>query len=368
MSDCIAGALSLFLVSLLTNRNFVYWNRDFIQDALIDSYNFPNVPSITTLPPPFDIMMFHKFPWHRGDKLEKGKYDFVKIEFERNLPNNKVSKEIFYNGQIQKDLVRRIRQGNATIEDIVPKTVTMAAVMSHLSYILGLFEHPLYKKRLRKEFQLTPQITFGCLFDFIFQPKPQIFLPIYQEFMKLTDPTLSYKRILTISIHLRAGDDILENKARYDLSMFNMLFHCAAQIEKFVMKEGKYSKALWYVISDNQEFRQMALDRYGSQKIITPINSTLVHSSHAFYNESHLHGQDVYHNTSLLSNGLQTAAAEWWLYGLTDYHVGYKTGFASAAGNHLGYRKNLYLLSYSRRCSRKNYVPLWYLKNYFPGI
>ncbi len=40
-------------------------------------------------------------------------------------------------------------------------------------------------------------------------------------------------------------------------------FNCAQQIEDFKMKEGNYSKVIWFLVSDHLFVRRFAVEKYG---------------------------------------------------------------------------------------------------------
>jgi hypothetical protein len=359
MSDRIAGLVTNFLISLVTKRNFVYYVTDFSTDVILHSYDLPYIPVVSTLPKPFNFLNIGNIN-HRD-----------RITLENHLttkPAVPPQKYFLYDYMYEFDLIEDIRKGKKSLDVFVPDNSAITILRSHLSLVIGLFQHPLYKEFFAKETngRLTAENGFGCLFDFLFQPKPEIFLPIYNEFMSFSNPQDS-KSILKIGIHLRAGDDVLNHHAAVHLSEFTHLFRCAEDIEKFAFaKSGsKYSKAVWYVISDNREFRDYALQKYGSEKILTTTNATILHGHSKIQNAHRKHhniGDEVMHS-------IHVAAAEWWTYSLADYHVGYKTGFATAAASRLPYKNNLYVVKNSKQtCSENSYFTLDQLKSYFPGI
>jgi hypothetical protein len=359
MSDRIAGLVTNFLISLVTKRNFVYYVTDFSTDIILHSYDLPYIPVVSTLPTPFNFLNIGNIN-HRD-----------RITLENHLttkPPVPPQKYFLYDYMYEFELIDDIRKGKKSLEVFVPDNSAITILRSHLSLVIALFQHPLYKEYFAKETNgsLTAENGFGCLFDFLFQPKPEIFLPIYQEFMSFSDPKDS-STILKIGIHLRAGDEVLNHHAAVKLSDFTHLFRCAEDIEKFSLaKSGsKYTKVIWYVISDNREFRDYALQKYGKVKILTTTNATILHGHSKIKNAQRKHqniGEEVMHS-------IHVAAAEWWTYSLADYHVGYKTGFATAAASRLPYKNNLYVVKNSKHvCSENSYFTLDQLKSYFPGI
>jgi hypothetical protein len=358
MSDRIAGLVTNFLISLVTKRNFVYYVTDFSTDIILHSYDLPYIPVVSTLPTPFDFLNI-------GSLSHRDKITFENRPVNQPIPPQKC---FVYDYMYEFDLVKEVRNGNKSLEVFVPESTTIAILRSHLSMVIGLFQHPLYKEFFAKETngRLTAENGFGCLFDFLFQPKPDIFLPIYNEFMSFSNP-LNYNTILKIGIHLRAGDAVLNDHAIVQMSDFLHLFRCAEDIEKFALaKSGStYKKVIWYVISDNREFREYARQTYGKEKILTTTNATILHG-HSKIQNAHKKHQAI---TDEVMHSIHVAAAEWWTYSLADYHVAYQTGFATAAASRLPYKNNLYVVRNGKHtCNENSYFTLDQLKSYFPGI
>ncbi len=239
------------------------------------------------------------------------------------------------------ELVLGIRGGVMDIHKLAPDNFDTVILISHLGFTMGIYNHSSYKTRL-SELGLTPYTTFGCLFDFLFQPKPEIFLSshYFHAFQLLTNQfylspsnssasSLEHRgKILKIGIHLRVGDRVLRGETLGNqVRSYEGIFECAHQIEAFVLKKGEYSRAVWYLISDSKEFRRHALEKYGSAKILTTIPSHLSHTGHV--------------NPPM--HTLHAAAAEWWLYSLTDYRViSSFGGFAVSASSRLPFDKLTY--------------------------
>jgi hypothetical protein len=172
--------------------------------------------------------------------------------------------------------------------------------------------------------------------------------------------------VLKISIQLRAGDHLFLNNSSENTHFFNVesaaraltsysrFFDCAAEIEQWVLDDhpGKYHSVVWYLTTESKAVRHAARVLYGD-KIITSLESTLEHSSKEHFSchsstpaetpgldnsnssESSVllypDGQVVVNydakkkgrrpTCEISQEGFQTAAAEWWMIGLADYHV-----------------------------------------------
>jgi hypothetical protein len=173
---------------------------------------------------------------------------------------------------------------------------------------IRLFENTNYAKRLTEEMKLTPETAFGCITQFLIQPKPEIFSSVLPILKKLAAPETA--NVLKIGIQIRAGDAILI-KDTADASHYQSFFKCAEEIEQWAKKPGQ--QVLWYLATDSRRIREYATSHYGS-KLITSLNVKIEHSSKE-------------QNTGCISNcsvshlGFQHAAAEWWMMGACDYFV-----------------------------------------------
>eukprot|EP01036_Dinobryon_divergens_P031872 gene31872-41357_t len=166
--------------------------------------------------------------------------------------------------------------------------------------VLKMFDNPHHIHRIQS-LNMSKGAAFGCIVDFLFAPHPHIFLPLLREFDE--------DEVLKIGIQVRVGDWYWSNTQHtVDLDkQFYMFFDCAEQIEAFVKLERNFSRVVWYLLTESMPLR------YGS-KVITALNTTTEHSS----KEKHICKEA---NCTVSVSGFQTAAAEWWLFALADYHV-----------------------------------------------
>lgn len=266
-----------------------------------------------------------------------------------------------------------------------------------------MFENPAYKERLI-QMGLTPRTAFGCLLNYLIQPRPEIFLPVFDQFTAMTDPDPG---VLKISIHIRAGDHVLLPESRGEmptsdayaaLEHYHWFFTCAAQIEEWVLADappGKYRKAVWYLASDSHAIRRAAVDIFGAEKVVTSLDCRIEHTSkenfdcgmrHSasddaarqsttsmdsssdsargspVYGTPRPHGpgsQDLHTTCPVSDEGFNTAAAEWWMLGYADYHVvTLSSGYGRAGAFRTGNRNNIYTIYRDQEtlCDREGYT------------
>ena len=137
-------------------------------------------------------------------------------------------------------------------------------------------------KKLFDKMGLNAMTTFGCLVNYAIQPKREIFLPVYDQFEKMSalDPN-----VLKISIQIRTGDSTWSTPHHTQtnealLQSYHRFFACAKQIETFVVaaNTSRYTSVLWYLATDSIALRQAAVAHY-KDKIVTSLQATLEHSS-----------------------------------------------------------------------------------------
>lgn len=190
---------------------------------------------------------------------------------------------------------------------------------------IQMFQNSNHKDKLQ-EMGLTPATTFGCILNYLIKPKPHIFNLVPNIFEIMTD---NDKSVLKIGLQIRTGDSFIMNQDHHvDLSIYNAFFSCAKQIENFAINQskGQYKSAIWYLVSDSVPLRMSAVEMFGTSKIVTSLDSVVEHSS----KES---GFCFLEECNVSSIGFQTAAAEWWLLSLANYHViSERSGYGRSAG------------------------------------
>ena len=86
------------------------------------------------------------------------------------------------------------------------KTVLM---ISNRGKTIHMYNNRFHQQQLQ-EMGMTRYSTFGCLVNFLLQPKSEIFLPFLPEFKAMTDRDPS---VLKISIQIRVGDSVWDSAA-----------------------------------------------------------------------------------------------------------------------------------------------------------
>jgi hypothetical protein len=349
MTDRLVGLVGTFMAAILTKRAFGYVDKQHSSNLVSIAWNVNNVPVTNTAPIISETRLMKEVSHHHWE-----------------VENQNGGKDLWvYLINEDKDIVPQIRNGSLLLEEFIPRHYETVVFVNQYGFTIKVFDVKEYHSILKASL-LTPESAFGCLFDYFFQPKPEIFIQNFDHFKKFMNSDESGKT-LKIGIHLRAGDEVFKkNHSSFNVARFDFLFKCAEQIESWAMRKGGYTNSLWYVISDNREFRELAIKEYSSHNVYTMPNSTIVHGFLGYLHHHKLNSAeggegDVHH-------GVQQAAAEWWLYGLMDYHVAGRTGYATAAAYRKTYRNNLFFGSPFRECSEHNFEPVSRFGEYLPGI
>ena len=292
---------STLMFAILTDRAFQIGRRGKL--PLFESaFNAPNINWTRAADPDWLIEPLR-------EKANPNNYNSTILESKKYYAVNTIENIRLQDSFLRQDIVQIL--GGADIE------TTM--LVSNRGKTIRIFENSNYIQKL-EYMKLNPYTAFGCLVNYIIQPKKEIFLPIYEQFEKITIPD---PKILKISIQIRTGDQIwtgntMSNEAA--LKHSESFFQCAEQIESYVMNEnpGKYNSVLWYLASDSKILREAAVEKYG-EKVITGLHSHIEHSAKEQSVCAHSSGSSDCGSVSDV--GFHTAAAEWWLLGYAEYHV-----------------------------------------------
>lgn len=121
---------------------------------------------------------------------------------------------------------------------------------------------------------------------------------------------LSDHSVLKIGIQIRVGDRTLA-KGRRDftgLVQYDAFFDCAAQLEANRRASPK-QRVLYYMISDSVRLRKLASAALGP-KLVTSLDVPVQHSR-----------KEYRLTEDGMRRGFASAAAEMWLFSLTDYQI-----------------------------------------------
>ena len=388
LADRTVGFTTIFLISLLLKRAFQIGERRELLSITTAFHGRSHViPTFSWLRNELDdewIIDPLKFPLisisrnYNESILNQGKYFAV-----NSIENQVVLEQLI----ITDDLESLLSQANFTF-------MTM-----NRGRIMQFTNNSKYKDALSHEFGLYPWNAYGCLLEVLLEPKPSIFLPIYDLFLKLTDSSSpshiskdasttqtnevdsSTLKPVIIAIQIRAGDSLLVRYPDYEieLDIFLPFFACAQQIEDFIITQEdnhhrSHQSVQWYLLTDSIPLRQQALNRFGSSKILTATNIVLEHSAKE---SSVCFGQGETCNLQVSEMGFQTAAAEWWLMSMARYFVVSKSsGYGRTAALHSSHPKNsIYTVTVGQsygpegiKCDRDSYTQLEQLASDWSGI
>ena len=322
MADRTIGVVTTLFIAILTGRAIQISSRDALpvyEDAFYSPYiNWSRSSDPEWVMEPF---LKHSIPTNFNQTIQRSQnYYAVNLINKDNICNNLLRKRCPIVQAIKYDTV---------------------FVMNNRGRTIRMFEHPAYSRRL-KDMGLTPYSAFGCLLNFALQPKPDIFLPVFDQFEVLTrsDPL-----VLKIAIQIRTGDHLFlsdeqsgisYNNAKEVLQNYKDFFACAEEIETFAMA-NRYTSAVWYLATESQAIRHAAIEVFGS-KVVTSLTSKIEHSSKENFDcssgsSSEVGGEygtplspgrnldDLRSTCAVSQEGFYAAAAEWWMLGYADYHV-----------------------------------------------
>jgi hypothetical protein len=175
----------------------------------------------------------------------------------------------------------------------------------------------------------TAETAFGCEFSYLLRLNNESLRLVADEFATLNDPG-----ILSIGIQIREGDQVMKSPLKPSNNQISTddnrrrFLDCADTIERQLenIYEGK-RQIMWYLVSDSIETRREMKNAIGD-KIIVNIRDETMHSRHYALKLSGQGGKgatdqgamDATTNQEVIG-ALRLAAAENWLFALTDYQV-----------------------------------------------
>ncbi|KAK9840560.1 hypothetical protein WJX81_001282 [Elliptochloris bilobata] len=125
-----------------------------------------------------------------------------------------------------------------------------------------LTENPYHKSTLAR-MGLRPDTIFGCLFDYLFSPLPEVLRIFERELAVMRDTST-----LKIAIQIRTGDEAMLARDMDDsegalsklLWQHRAYFMCAHQIQMERAVNGQ--KVVWLLVTDNEQLRHAAALRF----------------------------------------------------------------------------------------------------------
>jgi len=265
MADRVVGFSTALMLAILTNRAFQMGKRGKLP-AFEEAFESPNINWTRAHDPDWLIEPL-------AEKANPRNYNQSVLDSKEYYAVNTINDVRVQDSFLRKDLVP-ILGGDARTTMLV----------GNRGKTIRMFENEHYNKRLVEEMGLTPYTLFGCLVNFLIQPKKEIFLPVFDQFKQMSDVD---SKVLKISIQIRAGDHVWGNnkhnseaEGKAVLASCDRYFACAKQIETFVLADhpDKYTSVVWYLATDSKSLRHAAAAHYGD-KLITSLHTTLEHSA-----------------------------------------------------------------------------------------
>ncbi len=219
---------------------------------------------------------------------------------------------------------------------------TTLRVRTFVGYTMLLLDNVHHTEELH-QMGVNPATAFACGVDFLLRIRPEALAPFAEELRALSDP-----KTLKIGIQIRVGDATLvggngggSGKPLETLERFTAFFDCAAQIEDG-RRRLPAQHVLYYLISDSTRLRRLAAEAMGG-KLLTSTDAPVQHSREGQQGGVVGGGGGRGGSTSPkpsraeVVRAFQAAAAEMWLFALTNYqvislHSGYGRFGAFASG------------------------------------
>ena len=276
IADQITGIVTVFLWALITHRRF----------------QIASLPGLTPLQVAFDR------PYWDWDRPQDPDWLLEPLAEAAMNFNSSVSptEAVAYN--MIGGRLGHLMDGNLSSYSAETK---MVLVSTNRGYSVRLFDNP-HAGLILRSAGLSPETAFGCVVNYLFAPKSAVFSELLPQYHVLSNPD-----ILKISVQIRVGDSQMRSDVHFD--MYENYFNCATQIVAFALKPGQ--RFIWFLASDSQRIRQLARLRYGDSVVsadIVPEHS----AKEASVCDS---------NCDVSTKGFLTAAGEWWMLGMSDYHV-----------------------------------------------
>mmetsp|Transcript_20532 Transcript_20532/g.28296 ORF Transcript_20532/g.28296 Transcript_20532/m.28296 type:complete len:339 (+) Transcript_20532:501-1517(+) len=216
---------------------------------------------------------------------------------------------------------------NRDIRNEVPDKYETIFMSMNRGKTVAIMANPYHKAELESQ-GFKPFTAFGCIINYLLQPKPEIFLPVVDTFMQMTDFSQT-GNFLKIAIQIRVGDVVWSEDMNHSIDIYNYApyFSCAKQIEYFVQKERLSQgnvfpfQSLWYVVTDSLPLRRSIRQAFSplSKSRVVLVDEALVVEHSA--KETSVCKPNCGAHPTVSEVGFQTAAAEWWMMGYADYHV-----------------------------------------------
>ena len=275
LADSIVGAVTIFFVSILTNRKFFmhFYEEAAYSWVVEDSGHF----------------------WE-GLHIDQTIHKLFLQPFESDMKDN--TSVIFRKALLQNDLNEVMG-----ISDYY--------VVTNYGGLMDLYRNPRHKNDLSNI--VHESLAFHCAMQILFRPNEHVLELIYKAY------EIALRSSTTIGIHVRTGDDaFLQASSKNStpiLPLWIHFFDCADSLER-QLSGLKIIK--WILITDSSQLRQEASATYGS-KIVTDEKADIRHSAND-------------RNRENSSWGLKIAFGEHYVLSRTTYQILSKnSGFGRTA-------------------------------------
>jgi hypothetical protein len=375
MADRIIGFTTIFAFAMVTNRIFQIGKRA----------PLPNIEEVFQSP---------YIDWTRKDYEPEWIIEPLQHKAKvRNYNSTILDNKQYFAVNTIDDWKLQDKFLRQDISVLLGKEYQYSYIVMNRGKTIRIFENQNHVKQLQ-ETGMNSSTCFGCIVDFLIQPKPFIFLHTWTEFLEIRKYTSNYyhsyfkdqqqqssipPQTLIIAIQIRTGDENLSNEQHsLQLSSYSAFFACAQQIEEMILSSKQidpitqitYENAKWYLVTDSLSLRKEAVNVYGKDKIITNLVSKIEHSS----KESSVCQGGSKSACEVSTEGFATAAAEWWLMSYARYHViTLYSGYGRSAAMHSLYPNSIYTIQNKKFnspvvCNSQSFTDLETLSYDWSGI
>ena len=283
-SDRLVGAISVFLFGLLSKRavQFVNIHEEF--SGFNESFTSPNIDwTRPPLPPAVFNFMTEQPPYNGSVFHDWTDEDMATDNLLARMPTD--------NEGLKPEHEDFFLSNNSAFSS--HHTIY---VMTQRGTTVRMFQNPYHRRELYS-MGLTPENTFRCIFNYLFQPLPEVL-----ELSHAQEHAMSHH--LTIGIQIRTGDGAFDESgdAVHHFGLFERFMHffdCALEVEN--NNKLPTVPVQWLLVTDSVLLRQTARRVYGS-KIRFGTRLRPVHSSN--HDMDGLHGFLAEHRLLSLSDFL----------------------------------------------------------------
>lgn len=287
-ADRVAGLLSIFFFSLLTDRAFQMATYDDLPafNCAFDS------PSINWTAPEYPTDLIEPIKtFHVGSRSYTSSVDKLKYWSVYHVDTWEIADEFF-------------SKSNLSMQPSGHEKVPWVFFASNRGRTYKLFYNKNHQYYF-KEQGLRPERMAACAFDFLFQPNTQTLL-LMQPYLE----ALNQPKLLKIGINIRVGDSAFINDTVL-FRRYQPYFDCAQQIEDSRRLSGQ--QVVWLVISESLYLRQAARDFFG-EKVLTDLRTPATHPDCRSHNA-------VQCEDNLMAFAMQSSAAQVLTFRMADAHV-----------------------------------------------